>query len=74
MTRWEYCEVVWQPETVVLTVPAPDEEAAPTSYPAEQWPQVLATLGNDGWEMATCTPSPVGMHEYCFYFKRPLEE
>jgi hypothetical protein len=71
MTRWEYCEVTWQPEEVILTVPDPDEESTPTAYPAEQWPQVLAQLGKDGWEMISCTASPVGAHEYYFYFKRP---
>ena len=74
MTRWEYCEAVWQPETIVVTMPVPDEEPVPTTYAATEWPQVLATLGNDGWEMVACTPSPVGMHEYYFYFKRPIEE
>ena len=74
MTRWEYCEAVWQPEQVALTLPVPDEEAVPTFYPAAQWPQVLATLGADGWELVGCTASPVGAHEYYFYFKRPLAE
>jgi hypothetical protein len=74
MTRWEYCEAIWQPEQVALTMPVPDEVSEPTTYPAEQWPQVLATLGHDGWELVSVTPSPVGMHEYYFYFKRPLPE
>ena len=37
MTRWEYCEAVWQPEQVALTIPVPDEETPPTFYPAEQY-------------------------------------
>ena len=74
MTRWEYCEAVWQPDQVVLTMPVPDEEPEPSSYPATQWPQVMAQLGSEGWELVGCTASPVGAHEYYFYFKRPLEE
>src|SRR5437899_3368789 len=66
MTHWEYCEAVWQPDQVSLTMPVPDEEPVPTSYPAQQWPQVMAQLGADGWEMASCTASPVGAHEYYF--------
>ena len=28
MTRWEYCEAVWQPDSVYLVMPVPDEETA----------------------------------------------
>ena len=34
-------------------------------------PDWAAKLGYDGWEMVSCTASPVGAHEYYFYFKRP---
>jgi predicted cupin superfamily sugar epimerase len=74
MTRWEYCEAVWQPDNVSLTMPVPDEETVPATYPAQQWPQVMAQLGVDGWELVGCTASPVGAHEYYFYFKRALED
>jgi hypothetical protein len=74
MTRWAYCEAVWQPEQVSLTMPIADQEPVPTTYPSQQWPQVMALLGADGWELIACTSSPVGMHEYYFYFKRPLAE
>ena len=74
MTRWEYCEAVWQPEQVAVTIPVPDEETPPTFYPAQQWPQVMAQLGRDGWQLISCTSSPVGVHEYYFYFRRPFEE
>jgi len=71
MTRWEYCEVTWQPAQVTVTsIPAYGELQTDT-YPTTEWPQLLAKLGEDGWEMVSCTSSPVGAHEYYFYFKRP---
>jgi hypothetical protein len=44
------------------------------SFEAQNWPQLLAKLGADGWELVSTTASPVGVHEYYFYFKRPLGE
>jgi hypothetical protein len=73
MSRWEYCEAIWRPDGVELTIPTPDETPAPTNYPAAQWLQVLAQLGDAGWEMVACTPSAGGDQEFFFYFKRALE-
>ena len=74
MTRWEYCEAVWQPGEVVLTTTDPDDGPTTEGYPAADWPAVLSRLGADGWEMVSCTGSPMGVHEYYFYFKRAVEE
>lgn len=73
MKRWEYCDVTWQPEQVVMTTC--DATGAPRvkAYNAQDWPRLLAKLGADGWELVSTTSSPVGIHEYYFYFKRPLE-
>jgi hypothetical protein len=73
MSRWEYCEAFWRPDVVELTIPTPDEIPAPTTYPAAQWLQVLAQLGDAGWELVSCTPSAGGDQEFYFYFKRALE-
>ena len=72
MTRWEYTEVIWQPEQVMVTAPDEDGEPATNAYHASEWPRLLAKFGYDGWEMVSCTASPVGIHEYYFYFKRSV--
>jgi hypothetical protein len=73
MTRWEYLEAVWQPEGVVVTRAGFGNDTTVESYEAGDWYGVLAKLGEEGWEMVNCTGSPVGMHEYFFYFKRLVE-
>ena len=71
--RWEYCDVTWQPDQVILTRCQPGGSPSTQRYNAEDWPHLLAKLGSDGWELVTTTASPMGIHEYYFYFKRPLE-
>jgi hypothetical protein len=71
MTRWEYADVTWQPDQVIVTTVEDGDRPTTETYPATEWPQLLAKLGYDGWEMVSCTASPVGAHEYYFYFKRP---
>ena len=73
MSRWEYCEAVWRPDVVELTIPTTDATVEPSTYPADQWLQVLAQLGDAGWELVSCTASAAGAHEYYFYFKRATE-
>ena len=73
MIRWEYCEAIWRPDVVELTMPTPDEAPPAASYPTAQWLQVLAQLGVEGWEMTGVAPSATSAHEYFFYFKRPFE-
>jgi hypothetical protein len=73
MSRWEYCEAVLRPDVVELTIPTPEETPAPATYPAGQWLQVLAQLGDAGWELVSFTPSAAGDHEFYFYFKRAVE-
>jgi hypothetical protein len=74
MTRWEYREVIWQPDQVTVTVPHLDDEPTVEGYTAAEWPALLARLGYEGWEMINCTGAPTGVHEYYFYFKRPIED
>ncbi|MFO0964789.1 MAG: hypothetical protein U0793_04265 [Gemmataceae bacterium] len=74
MPRWEYCDVTWQPEQVTLTRCSPDGEPSIQTTEATQWPQLLARLGADGWELVSTIASPLGVHEYYFYFKRPLPD
>jgi hypothetical protein len=74
MVCWEYCDVTWQPDQIILTVPDANGPAKVETFDSATWPQLLAQLGAEGWELVTTTASPVGIHEYYFYFKRPLEE
>jgi hypothetical protein len=74
MTRWEYCDVTWQPGQLILTTASVDDDPTVETFDAATWPQLLAQLGADGWELVSTTASPMGVHEYYFYFKRPLEE
>ena len=71
MTRWEYCDVTWQPDQVMLTTCGAGG-ARTQAYSTQDWPRLLAKLGADGWELVSTTASPMGVHEYYFYFKRPL--
>jgi hypothetical protein len=72
MTRWEYCDVIWQPGQVVITFCKTKEAPLVKTYGPELWPQLLARLGSEGWEMSGAISSPTGVQEYFFYFKRPL--
>jgi hypothetical protein len=74
MTRWEYREAVWQPEQVIVTTPGYGNDTTTETYETADWYGLLARFGDEGWEMINCTGSPVGMHEYFFYFKRLVEE
>lgn len=74
MTRWEYLEAVWQPDQIIVTTPALGYEPAVETYEAADWYGLLAKFGNEGWQLVSCTGSPVGAHEYFFYFKRPTAE
>lgn len=74
MTRWEYREAVWQPDQVIVTDPSMDGRPTVEVYDATEWYGLLAQFGDDGWEMVNCTGSPMGVHEYYFYFKRPVED
>ena len=74
MTRWEYCDVTWQPVEVTVTRCEANGEPWAETFDAQTWPQLLAKLGDDRWEMVVALPSSVGTNEYFFYFKRPVEE
>jgi hypothetical protein len=74
MTSWEYCEAVWNPATVTLTMCAADGNHTVTYPQAVHCNTVLARLGRDGWELAGTLGSPTGVHEYFFYFKRPVPQ
>jgi len=74
MKRWEYREVIWQPGETMVTTCSDGEEPATKAYPSEQWYKILGKLGGTGWELVSCTSSPMGVHEYYFYFKREFEE
>jgi hypothetical protein len=73
VTRWEYCEVTWQPAQVVISFCKLDDEPMVKSYESAIWPQLLARLGEEGWEMTGCMSSPMQIQEYFMVFKRPVE-
>jgi hypothetical protein len=72
MTRWEYQDVTWRPDQLILTRCPAGGTPEVRTLDAQRWPELLARLGAEGWELVSCTASPVGVHEYYFYFKRPL--
>ncbi len=71
MARWEYCEVWWQPQGVLVNF-FNLSGASEHRFPANQWPSTFARLGVEGWELVGMMSSPTGAHEYWYYFKRQL--
>ena len=71
MPRWEYCEVWWETKQVtinIFSVRGFNQQIVRAS----DWPNVFAHLGADGWELTSTMPSPTGVQQYFYYFKRPL--
>lgn len=71
MQHWEYCEVRWVPDRITCSVYSARGFEKRALEPI-LWGQLLADLGNQGWEMTGVTSSPMQEHEYYFYFKRPF--
>ena len=74
MMRWEYCDVTYQPEQVIISFCRLKEEPMVRTYEGPMWPQLLARLGEEGWEMIGCMSSPLGAPEYFFYFERVIAD
>jgi hypothetical protein len=72
MTQWEYCELLWQPQEVTVTELRPDGDHQVRKFGSNDSPTVFARLGKEGWELTCCLCSPTGIHEYWYYFKRPV--
>jgi hypothetical protein len=72
MTQWQYCELLWQPQGVTVTEMSPDGDHQIQTFAAQESPTVFARLGADGWELTCAMASPTGIHEYWYYFKRPV--
>lgn len=72
MTRWEYCEVWWQTQGVLVNFFTPNGTNE-HRFPSNQWPSAFARLGAEGWELVSMMASPTGVHEYWYYFKRPMQ-
>jgi hypothetical protein len=76
-TKWEYCvaaQVPSGPLLINVTTYTPEgartEQHRTRSYDDGQnrlWPQVIAALGRDGWELVTVEAG-------AWHFKRPLTE
>ena len=72
MSRWEYCEVWWEPNQItvnICNVGGSQEE----KYESAEWFNVLAKLGDEGWELTGVLASPSGSQQYWYYFKRPMD-
>lgn len=72
MNRWEYAEVTWTPQKVSLnffTLQGTQQHVLPVS----NWGATFAQLGREGWELVSAIVSPTGVHEYWYYFKRPVQ-
>ena len=70
MTRWEYCEAVWQPEVVPSTMLFPDEETVPwrPTRPSSGRRYAQLELMAGSW---SAVPRCRFGDEYYFYFKSP---
>lgn len=68
MTRWEHCVLEWLPDQCSVTVFGQEKEV----HAIDEFEEVFARLGSEGWELAATLGSPTGVHEYWYYFKRPL--
>jgi hypothetical protein len=68
MTKWEHCVLEWQPHQCTLTVYGQGAQV----FPITDWESVFMQLGEDGWELVSTLASPTGIHEYWYYFKRPV--
>jgi hypothetical protein len=72
MRQWQYCEMHWQPIGITVTEMTPDGEHIRDSYDAADSHMIFARLGMEGWELTSALSSPTGIHEYWYYFKRPV--
>ena len=68
MTKWEHCVFEWQPHQCSLTFYGKGTQV----FPITEWEGVFVRLGADGWELVSTLASPMGIHEYWYYFKRPV--
>jgi hypothetical protein len=68
MTKWEHCVVEWQPHQCSLTIYGKQ----PQVFSHVEWDSTFVRLGSEGWELVSTMASPTGVHEYWYYFKRPI--
>ena len=74
MTKWQYCELTWQPQGVTVTEFKTNGQHTVQTYAQHESPTLFAQLGEEGWEMTTAMASPAGIHEYWYYSKRPVAD
>ena len=61
MKRWEYCDVTWQPDQVIVTMCAAGGAPRTKSFDAETWPQLLAKLGASPAQTGQAKAAPTPM-------------
>ena len=72
MFQWEYCEVAYTPKQVLIHVYSErDNGKYEGIQKPEEWGELLAQLGADGWELVGVVPTRPANHTL-YYFKRPL--
>ena len=69
MTRWEYCEVWWHHPECAMCVIGREIE----NFPTEDWPDVFAQLGIDGWELVS-TNHTNGFAAFVLFWRRPANQ
>jgi hypothetical protein len=69
MTKWQHCELWWQPHECSLWVFGQEQQR----FPIADWQTVFARLGAEGWELVSTLADPSGAPQCWYYFKRPME-
>lgn len=75
MTQWEYAELWYEqkPASVrillqVFSIRGQEQH----EFAGHEWAGLLARMGGEGWELVGVLASPTGLHQYWYYFKRPI--
>jgi hypothetical protein len=72
MAKWQYCEVWWdQADDIYITIAGTNHIAQKIAHGTDEWPRILAMLGEDEWELISTFVQPDPL-TYWYYFKRPL--
>ncbi|HLZ58696.1 MAG TPA: hypothetical protein VKR06_17290 [Ktedonosporobacter sp.] len=73
MPQWEYCEVAWTPQQIIIHMYRDRGMWYEGAQQPEAWGALLAQLGDDEWEMVSAVPTNTTGHTL-YYFKRPLDK
>lgn len=72
MAKWQYCQICWNKEDdIYITIAGTDYVGQKIAHGADEWPKILAMLGEDEWELVS-TVTQENPLTYWYHFKRPL--